>query len=306
MKLHEPATAPRKGYTLIELLVVIAIITILVGMLLAGVMGVFSRGPETKARKDMTLLANAIASFQRDRTVDFLPSRLLLMENGNYAGVTGQDAQLAKDSALYLAKVFPNYKRSAGIDWNGNGQIDAGYVVLDGSQCIVFLLGGINGTRGFSSNTADPANFLVDPNNPAAGLRKDKIGPFFPFDTGRLTSSDPASPLYDQFYPRFFDAWGTNVYAYFSNYNKDNGYNRYGNPGGTVLSDCAILGVEPYYSSVDKNGMRTYYNPRSFQIIAAGKDGKFGPGGLWISGAGGPVNTQDDMSNFHSAKLGSQ
>ena len=43
----------RAGMTLIEILVVIAIIAILAGLLLAAVVGVFSKGYEAQARSEM-------------------------------------------------------------------------------------------------------------------------------------------------------------------------------------------------------------------------------------------------------------
>jgi hypothetical protein len=57
---------------------------------------------------------------------------------------------------------------------------------------------------------------------------------------------------------------------------------------------------------VDVNGNATaYWNPNSFQIISAGKDQAFGPGGLW--GTNNPASGPgaDDISNFSSSKLGS-
>src|SRR5262245_19033509 len=76
---------------------------------------------------------------------------------------------------------------TGGIDWNGNGGIDApnggGDVILEGDQCLVFFLGGIPDNlsavpncRGFSTNPANPA-----------AATSDRIGPFYEgFTAGRL------------------------------------------------------------------------------------------------------------------------
>jgi prepilin-type N-terminal cleavage/methylation domain-containing protein len=288
MKLHRHPASTRKGFNLIELLVVIAIIAILVGLLLSGVIPIFGKGPETKARKEISSLATSVATFQREMRISRLPSRLLLKEDGNYAsGIAPQDVALAQDSVKYLKDLFPGIIMSGGIDWNGDGVIDGPttYYILDGSQCLVFLLGGINGTQGFSSDTRHPAS--------VAG-RQDKLGPFYQFENTRLQG---------QPFPRYIDPWESQPYAYFSNYGKPNGYNRYGFPGvGGAVSDCGS--VTPYYSGV-VSGLPQYYNADSFQIISAGADKAFGPGGLWGPGASFPDATRDDMSNFSTSKLGS-
>jgi prepilin-type N-terminal cleavage/methylation domain-containing protein len=286
MKLQQ-TTSTRKGFTLIEILVVIAIIAVLLGLLLTAIMPIFGKGPEAQARKELGQLGTSIATFQREMKVLKMPSRLLLKEDGNYAsGIAAQDQYLVNDSVKFLKDMFPNCKFSLGVDWNGNGVIDQGYVILDGSQCLVFLLGGINGTRGFSSDLANPV--------PAPG-RKDLLGPFYQFENTRLIGAP---------FPRYNDPWGT-PYAYFSNYGKPDGYNRYGIPGvGGAFSDCSGLGVQPYIQSIDINNIPHYYNSDSFQLISAGADLTFGPGGLWGPNWPIPDATRDDMSNFSTGKLG--
>ncbi len=299
MKLHEPSNAARKGFTLIELLVVIAIIAVLLGMLIVAVAPIFSKGPEVRARKEISAMSTAIITFDRDRGKT-LPSRLLLKEDGDYAnGIAAADQALATYSADYLKKIFPDMKHKTSYDWNGNGTIDAsevgmdwnqngkidsGYVILDGSQCLVFLLGGPGGQKGFSTNPRNPLDYAS---------RKERIGAFYQFETARLTGGP---------FPKYNDPWDT-PYAFFSAYGKQNGYNRYGIPGPSVGSDCA--GLEPYYSSVTAAGLRTYYNSDTFQIVTAGADKTFGPGGLWGPTVAVPDAARDDMANFHSAKLGS-
>jgi prepilin-type N-terminal cleavage/methylation domain-containing protein len=290
------------GFTLIELLVVIAIIAILIGMLLAAVMNIFAPGDYAKARKDISKMSEGLAALMYERKMSNaqVPSRIMLCEDMDYdrfinnQSVDPYRAQLAKDSRGFLKRFFPDINAISipnggpGMDWSGDGVItpsDAGTFYLDGSQCLVFFLGGINGTRGFSTN----------PKNPTDG-RPDRTTTF-KFDTNRLTSEP---------FPHFLDPWGQ-PYAYFSSYGQTNGYNRYSVkfPLLGVGSDCPFVSSGAYVSSVDANGNATaYWNSNSFQIISAGKDQGFGTGGLW--GPNNPAlnNGADDISNFSSSKLG--
>jgi hypothetical protein len=64
------------------------------------------------------------------------------------------------------------------------------------------------------------------------------------------------------------------------------------------------FGVKPY-----RDTPSTYYKPDSFQIICAGDDGVFGPGGLWTPASASTVYPPgspgcDDQSNFHTRLLG--
>ena len=56
----------------------------------------------------------------------------------------------------------------------------------------------------------------------------------------------------------------------------------------------------------------TYWSPRSFQIISAGADGKFGPGTVlpdgnaWTPQTADQINPagRDDLSSFYDMKMG--
>jgi len=287
----------RTAFTLIELLVVVAIIAILVGMTMVAVQKIRDRANEVQLRSDISQLQASISKAQTDLGIGYIPSQLVIDESGLYVPpptATPALVNLYADSKSILLKLMHQTDSLAltastvpgiagpGIDWNNNGMIDPP-TVLSGDQCLVFFLGGI-----VSGSPPAARGFSTNPRNPADG-RQDRIGPFFQFESKRLVQGGNGFYSYN-------DPYGT-PYAYFSSYKIANAYSRYG------VSDCANLGVSPYIQSTTPTV--TFYNPKSFQIISAGKDRTFGPGGLW-----GPSNpptnpaAADDMSNFSSSLLG--
>lgn len=265
----------RPGFTLIELLVVIAIIAVLVGLLMAGVMSARDSGARTKARTEINQFATSIGNFKSKMKVDYIPSRFVLREDTTTYNMA---APLEAESIRYLRDVWPNLGNQ--IDWNGNGALDPGAVTLEGDQCLVFFLGGIRNSSGlhtgFSTNAKNPTSASTE-----------RIGPFAEFQAQRLAPRGTAGAAG---FLSYLDPWGAQPYAYLSSYGKPNNYNRYG------TSDCAGLGVNPYYVTVGR-----YYNEKGFQIISAGKDRAFGAGPTVPAG---PPGT-DDMANFSEALLGS-
>jgi hypothetical protein len=59
--------------------------------------------------------------------------------------------------------------------------------------------------------------------------------------------------------------------------------------------------VAPYYAS---KPVKRYYKPDSFQLISAGANARFGPGGAWDATVGYALPPgSDDLSNFHEGLL---
>jgi len=309
MNLSKQQTPRRPGFTLIELLVVIAIISILVGLVSYAVINALRKGPQVLSTAEISQKDTAIQNFKQTYNVAYIPSQIKLCERCSDYG----PGLLDQESLTFLTSMFPKIMspdpatgavrwQTVGIDWNGDGHI-GGPVVLEGHQCLVFFLGGIPvhnppGCFGFSTDPRDPAKL-----SQTTGRK----GPFFEFESARLgvwplTQATAAANFYsygDQYCqskpPIFPD---DKPYAYFSNYGQPNGFNKFG-PG-----DCQSLGVIPYFQGVSPS---RYYNPNSYQIISAGLDRKFGPGGLWPPPAGSPLWKQtpwlDDQSNFNSGNL---
>src|SRR5262249_40563201 len=104
-------------------------------------------------------------------------------------------------------------------DWNGNGSYEQDqYFILEGDQCLVFFLGGINvngASQGFGVNKAYPAN--VNPLLAAAMVSTSKTEtPFFDFGMDRVQIlADPLGTGRSNQFRSFIDPFGS-AYAYFS------------------------------------------------------------------------------------------
>ena len=322
MRVPQTRREKRSAFTLIELMMVILIIAILLSLLSGAVMKFIRQGNITKNRTEIGQLESSVAAFNQafglDSKQGYFPSRFILCENySDYFNASGQpQSQLHRDSLAYLQRIFPKlwkYNTNA-IDWNNNGVAD-GPVYLEGSQCLVFFLGGIPTTAG---GIPGCLGFSTSVSNPAAvgGPRK---GPFYEFASGRLTLKP-----YNNGYFSYLDVYERVPFAYFSSNSSRNGYNRYlgtTDQNGTPItnSDCAGLGVWPYAEYIDATGAtpNRYLNANKFQIISAGEDMSFGPGtDLSVIASGGTPyvwNTstaesiaqagRDDQANFSDSRL---
>jgi prepilin-type N-terminal cleavage/methylation domain-containing protein len=248
----------RRAFTLLELLVVIVIIAILVGLLVSALFMGLLKGKQARNRTEIGQLQTALEAFKTKYSV-YPPSRLKLCEHfASYDTTTPN--QLDVDSLAFLQKVWPRISwanAAGGIDWNGNGAIDAATAMpgrdggdaftLEGDQVLVFCLGGIPNnlaagppsTQGFSSDATNPANLAGNPN---------PLPPLFEFQTSRLVRTMPVySPA--NIFLSYLDNYGAtdglgnyisgSPYLYFSSYKVANGYSRYNSP--------TFLGSQPAY-----------------------------------------------------------
>src|SRR5262249_48176460 len=310
--------------------------------------------------------------FKTQFKVDWVPSRFRLREDlyGYIVGITNND-QLDAESWAYLKKMFPKIPTptaagSVAIDWNGSGTVDQP-VDLEGHQCLVFFLGGIpsygpNTSTGFSTNPANPATpggerigpfyndfksdrLMVLPTLPVSYATFPSTGASNPYPSVVNGATAPGFFSYLDPFAKDTDFPGkTPVFAYFSTYKKNNGYNRYygyyvGNPDPTVsafptdnryliVEDATMIGLPatglwPYAQKIGQPVTATpeYLNPNTFQILCAGPDKVFGQGtklivvnNVWTttSSTWTPQNTggvtplgRDDFSNFHDRPMGS-
>jgi prepilin-type N-terminal cleavage/methylation domain-containing protein len=264
MKRGTIAPARRGGFTLIELLVVIAIIAILGGLITGAAARVRVAAQRAQVAAEIAQLDNAVSAFKTKFNVGYIPSKFTIKNNYTLTGgTTADDIHFA-----YLKQLFPQISSSN----TGYGSTQD----FEGIECLVFFLSGGDktGYTGFSINRAQPFN-----------TGGDRIGPFFDFNQKRLSGSGKV---------KYVDVWDT-PYAYFTSIN-GNDYEA------TDANRSPLLSTSQLSVSAFKNGGR-FERQKSCQIISAGPNLQFGPGGDYTASnsyKSGGIGA-DDLSSFAQA-----
>ena len=165
----------RHGFSLIELLVVIVIIGILIALILPAIAGVRNRARVAQVTSEITQLDNAIAKFKSVYNVD-PPSSLYIPPAGDASKWPAADRSKVR-------AIWPQFN----FDTNGglaNGSKD---LHLNGAECLVFFLGGLE-----NSTSSPPVvlGFSKDPRSPWQSAGTNREGPFFEFANERFTDVD--------------------------------------------------------------------------------------------------------------------
>ena len=294
----------RSAFSLIELLIVIAIIALLVGLTTAAVQRVRIVAVRTQTANDITKLADGLqAAMKRYNDATVLPSKLVLFNQLNRyttnppVGETPADTELRKRSGETLSRMFgPRLLRNGTyVSWDGAASPADSKTVLEGQQCLVFYLGGVQVTTGSALTCV---GFSTDPLNPMK-LGGERNWPFFDFKSARLLSANAPFAFGTNAFFVYLDPYRkagdplAKPFVYFSTTNAPNNYSPYGS------SDCPSLGIAPYQSAAG------FVNPSGFQIVSAGENGKFGIGGTTFDpkfGSSDP-DTIDNQTNFSQTVL---
>lgn len=232
--------------------------------------------------------------------------------------------RVAERSVRWLRKFFPrvNFSTTTRLfapnatafhDFNGNGFLDEGAILLEGHECLAFFLGGIpnrtgttlSGMGGFGPNPVNP--FVAE-----AFAQNNRKRPLFDFDASRLIDDDGDG------IPGYVDPLAKNessrYYAYFSAYG-GGGYDpndvnfAINNPEDDRLTRRFRVSFNvPDPSSPDRNQNRivnspapnpytsspalpggiavaSYVSGETFQLLSAGTDRLYGTGGQYLSNA---------------------
>ncbi|VAX41868.1 General secretion pathway protein G [hydrothermal vent metagenome] len=262
----------RQAFTLIEIMVVITIIALLIGLLIPAVQAVMANVRVARVRSEISQLEDALADFKAANGV-YPPSSITLHKTK--AGWDGDQASKAK-----LLQVWPDF------DLNSTSGFWADGTTLNGAECLIFFLGGVEKTAG-SKNLV---GFSSDTSNPFDSNGSNRKGPYFEFDTGRLIQTQTGIYTYNDSMP------GQTAPFVYANSSEGRGYK---------ISDVsAYLSAGPYRQA---NG--SYWKKESIQIIAPGFDFTYGTGGTFNPDASdGGLGTRqategDNITNFHDSQL---
>ena len=291
----KPLPAARHGFSLLELLVVIVIIGILMALILPALNGARLSARITAVSTEITQLDQAVVSFE-NRFKCLPPSSLTIPINA--ASWTATDRQ----KILRIWDQF-DFSTCGGLGSTAAGvagSYPAAPVYLNGAECLVFFLGGVN------ANPTGPPQLIGFANNsqyPWAVYPQNRDIPFFEnFSTDRLTDLDGdgarelIDSLPDQSTPYlFFSSQGKS----YDKTNSATAWDDFDVHGGMTNS----LDMTSIYLGADG---KTPLRNQGYQIISPGLDKQYGIGGVYTDGkelTAARAIEADNITNFSGGTL---
>lgn len=302
-----PRNAARAAFSLVELVIVILIIAILSSLILSGVQSAMKTARVAAVTVEFKNLEKAITDFKAKYGTN-PPSGIMLYETpAGWAG-SAPSAQAVNRSRSLIKQVWPDFDFTIARDINGDGDT-ADTIMLNGSECLVFFLGGVNETdvventatitvkSGKTANdpitTWRPLGFSTNPANPFARSGS-RSGPFFEFEVDRLGNRDGATDA--EGFPEYRDNLpgqsATTPILYASSYD-GKGYRDADIQFATQPVYDAYVTVPTgfayvyrrytaaiYPATVTSFSAAEAFNPKSYQLISPGIDGEYGWGGV--------------------------
>jgi prepilin-type N-terminal cleavage/methylation domain-containing protein len=303
MKRHELPTAvraSRSGFSLIELLVVIVILGILMSLIIPAITRVRRTAQEAAVGAEIAQLDQAITRFKTRFGVE-PPSSLTIPTSA--AGWSAEDRQK-------VLRIWDQFDFST---LGGMGSYPSAMIHLNGAECLVFFLGGVNANP---TGVPQLVGFSKNPRTPWNSTAQNRDVPFYDrFTPDRFVDVDEDGVV------EFIDGLPgqTTPVLYFSSqgksYRKENvstvwdEFDVHSNPLDPNASDATQGKRERdmTYIYVGPDG-KTPLRPQGYQIISPGFDGWYGSGGVFSDGtelAGNPRGREaDNITSFSDGKMG--
>lgn len=289
----------RSAFTLLELLAVIVIISILISLVLPAISGVLGRADVVAVRAEISQLEQSLTAF-RETYGEFPPSSIVIPNSAT--------TWSAKDQAA-IRKFWPqfNFATLGGLE----GGYPANPIHLNGAECLVFFLGGVDGDgdpntgltlSGFAKNPVLP--WL--PAGSASGPKSEnRVGPFLEFDAGRVVKTEDITgvymdPMSGQTTPiLYLSGSGRNMPR--SNTLGPDAFDVFDEDLTDGMVDARDL--QAAYTQADGS---TVFKKDTFQLIAPGEDGLYGNGGAYSPDEdlpSGRAAERDNITNFANGTL---
>jgi len=271
-------------------------------LILPALAGVRTRARVAQVGVEISQLDTAIGKFNGTYNIDPPSSLVIPGQNGTWLAT-----ERSKVRAIWPQFEFrtddPTQPIVANKRWNG-GLNNASSMHLNGAECLVFFLGGLQDA---SSTMVATIGFSKSPQFPWSPSGANREGPYFEFDSGRLVDSDGdglreyVDPLPDQSAPYLFyssqgksyivdNSAGADAFDVFVDASK--------NPSKIYLKTEKIV--------ANPSTRNTPHRAEGFQIISPGLDGAYGLGGVYTDGSeltAARAAEADNITNFSGGQL---